>query len=176
VRELDGHESYVYSVGFSGERELEWAKMGLQCCECSVCDLYACPEDLPPKDMCVRSKRLWQQTGQRPKPLAGRGAAHPMRDSRRIPLSRLVHRLGLNAWDVHAPMTDRQLTPAEVCIRLRQHIGVPAEPVVKEGDAVSVGQRIATIPEGKLGAHVHASIDGRVNRIDADSIWLQRSP
>jgi len=162
------------SVGFDGDRELEWARQGLQCCECSVCDLYACPEDLPPKDMCVRSKRLWRETGQRPEPLPGRGRVHPMRDGRRIPVSRLTQRLGLTRYDVHAPMTARRLEPSQVRIKLSQHIGAPSVPVVGQGDAVRRGQLIAAIPEGKLGANIHASIDGRVSRIDDTSIWLSR--
>jgi Na+-translocating ferredoxin:NAD+ oxidoreductase RnfC subunit len=47
-------------------------------------------------------------------------------------------------------------------------------PRVREGDAVQLGQLLAAIPEGKLGANVHASIAGRVTKIDEDSIWLSR--
>ena len=39
---------------------------------------------------------------------------------------------------------------------------LPAEPVVQVGDRVSKGQLIADIPEGKLAARIHASIDGTV--------------
>ena len=97
-----------------------------------------------------------------------------MRDGRRIPVSRLTQRLGLTRYDVHAPMTARRLEPSQVCIKLSQHIGAPAVPVVGQGDAVRRGQLIAAIPEGKLGANIHASIDGRVSRIDDTSIWLAR--
>ena len=41
-------------------------------------------------------------------------------------------------------------------------------------DAHELGGGAEEIGE-PLGAHVHASIDGRVKRIDADSIWLERS-
>jgi Na+-translocating ferredoxin:NAD+ oxidoreductase RnfC subunit len=148
--------------------------MGLQCCECSLCDLYACPEDLPPKDMCVRSKVIWRQQTDKPKPLPSTGEAHPLRDSRRVPLSRLVQRLGLQDWDVHAPLTHERLDPVRVRLMLSQHIGTPTLPVVREGDRVTRGQLVGKVPDGKLGAHLHASIDGRVTRVDADSIWLER--
>jgi Na+-translocating ferredoxin:NAD+ oxidoreductase RnfC subunit len=49
-----------------------------------------------------------------------------------------------------------------VVIPLKQHVGVPAEATVKAGDKVKEGDLIGEIPEGKLGARVHASIDGKV--------------
>lgn len=163
------------SVGFAGEAEAGWARLGLQCCECSVCDLYACPEDLPPKDMCVRSKVIWRQRDPKAPPLPGAGRPHPMRDARRIPIPRLIQRLGLAEWDVPAPLTDRVLTPHTVCLPLQQHIGAPSAPVVREGDRVAEGQLVAAIPDGKLGANIHASIPGRVARVDAANVWIERA-
>ncbi len=163
------------SVGFAGEPEERWARLGLLCCECSLCSLYSCPEDLPPREMCVRSKKLFRERGLSPEPLAGLGRAHPMREHRRVPIPRLTFRLGLSDWDVHAPLTAKVLAPATVEIALRQHIGAPAEPVVRPGDGVRAGQLIAAIPEGKLGANIHASIDGRVLSIDDASIKLASS-
>jgi len=162
------------SVGFAGEAERGWAQLGLQCCECSLCDLYSCPEDLPPKDMCIRSKRLWRTIEPRPAPLPSTGHAHPMRDHRRVPISRLIERLGLRAYDVFAPLTADRLEPAAVRLNLRQHTGAPACPVVKVGDAVRAGELVAEIPAGALGARLHASIDGRVVGVDESAIRIQR--
>jgi len=163
------------SVGFAGEAEAGWARLGLQCCECSVCDLYACPEDLPPKDMCIRSKTIWRQRDPKAPPLPSEGRAHPLRDARRIPIPRLVLRLGLTDWDVSAPMSDRTVHPGVVRLLLQQHIGAPSLPVVREGDAVAEGQLVAAIPDGKLGANIHASIGGRVARVDDVSVWIERA-
>lgn len=162
------------SVGFEGEAEKGWAQLGLQCCECGICDMYACPEDLPPKDMCIRSKGIWRALAERPAPLPGTGEVHPMRDARRVPIPQLVRRLGLEDWDVHAPMTDRVLEPSRVRIMLQQHIGAAAEPVVAVGDQVALGQALARPPADKLGVPVHSSIAGRVTRIDSKAIWVER--
>jgi Na+-translocating ferredoxin:NAD+ oxidoreductase RnfC subunit len=53
-------------------------------------------------------------------------------------------------------------------------VGAPSVPVVREGERVRVGQLVAAIAADKLGANVHASIAGRVSKIDQDSIWLTR--
>lgn len=163
------------SVGFVGDREIPWAQQGLLCCECSLCDLYTCPEDLTPRDMCVRSKQVYRQKGLKFDLPKGLGRVHPMRQARRVPVDRLIHRLGLTPWNVPAPMTDRRFEAHTVQLLLKQHVGVPAVPVVREGEAVHLGQVVARIPEGKLGVPVHASIDGRVTRIDSASIWITRN-
>ncbi len=64
----------------------------------------------------------------------------------------------------------RLTTGPRACpIPLQQHIGAPAQPVVKVGDRVAVGDLVARIPEGKLGANLHASIAGQVVEV-GDSI------
>ena len=162
------------SVGFEGDKRAGWAQLGLQCCECNLCSLYACPEDLPVMEMCVESKQVWRLRQDRPAPLPHRGSPHPMRNHRRVPISRLIQRLGLTDYDVPAPMLEGPMSPAEVHIPLSQHIGAPASPVVSVGDRVSEGQLIGAIPDGKLGATVHASITGQVSYVDNKAVHIRR--
>jgi electron transport complex protein RnfC len=57
------------------------------------------------------------------------------------------------------------LPKEKVVIPLHQHFGSPAEPLVKKGDEVRVGQKIG---EGKtrFSASVHSSVSGKVERVD----------
>ena len=48
---------------------------------------------------------------------------------------------------------------------LSQHIGKPAKPIVKKGDAVLVGQRIAEA-DGYVSAHIASSCSGVVKAIE----------
>jgi len=48
---------------------------------------------------------------------------------------------------------------------LKQHIGETTVPVVNTGDIVSKGDLIAKVPDGKLGANIHASISGTVSHV-----------
>ena len=57
-------------------------------------------------------------------------------------------------------------TPKQVIIPLSQHIGAPAQAVVKPGDRVKCGDVIGEIPEQALGARIHASMDGVVKSVD----------
>lgn len=54
--------------------------------------------------------------------------------------------------------------PQKVTILLNQHLGAPAEPVVKVGDTVKVGQLIGK-PGPGLSAAVHSSVSGKVTAI-----------
>ena len=54
--------------------------------------------------------------------------------------------------------------PKEVAIPLKQHIGAPAEPLVKAGDRVLRGQAIGRAA-GRVSAGVHASASGVVTEV-----------
>lgn len=54
--------------------------------------------------------------------------------------------------------------PSFVVIPLQQHIGVPSESLVKEGDTVKTGDRISE-PKGFVSVSAHASISGKVKSV-----------
>lgn len=56
-------------------------------------------------------------------------------------------------------------TPKQVVIPLGQHIGAPAQAVVKKGDLVKVGTLLAKAG-GFVSANIHSSVSGKVNKID----------
>lgn len=55
--------------------------------------------------------------------------------------------------------------PKTVTIPISQHIGAPSTPVVKRGDMVKVGQVIAQ-SSGFVSANIHATVSGKVTKID----------
>ena len=55
--------------------------------------------------------------------------------------------------------------PKQLIIPLQQHIGAPAEPVVKPGDRVLKGQTIAMVSQ-YIGAPIHAPTSGTITGID----------
>lgn len=56
--------------------------------------------------------------------------------------------------------------PKQVSIPLTQHLGAPAEAVVKKGDAVKVGTLIAGKGKAFISANIHSSVSGTVFKID----------
>ena len=148
------------------------AREALLCSECGICEKFACPMGLSPREVNAQLKKelmaagvKWENRGE---PLV----ALRVRDVRRIPTTRLVSRLGLAGYEAH-PHFAGDYTPSEVRIPLRQHIGAPALAVVHAGDHVKTGDLIGEIPEGAMGARVHASIDGVVTAVENGIITIK---
>jgi Na+-translocating ferredoxin:NAD+ oxidoreductase RnfC subunit len=87
------------------------------------------------------------------------------REYKKIPVKRLIIRMGLTRYDCPAPLTAVEFKPKKVTIPLQQHIGAPAEPTVDVGEWVEKGAEIARTKEGALGANIHASISGVITAI-----------
>jgi Na+-translocating ferredoxin:NAD+ oxidoreductase RnfC subunit len=147
-----------FGLGTSADGAARFARY---CSGCRLCSLAACPENLDPSEICGLLKAGAGAAGPAERP-APASRPHPLRFARRLPMSRLVRKLGLANLEDHAPWRDVGLAPRLVRIPLRQHAGVAAEAAVKTGQSVREGDCIGKIPPGKLGAPVHASIDGRV--------------
>ncbi|MGM0442019.1 MAG: 4Fe-4S dicluster domain-containing protein [Elusimicrobiota bacterium] len=139
------------------------------CCECGLCDMFACPLDLSPREMLVQARDTLQKEGVENPHNNKNLEVHPERDFRRVNTDRLVKRIGLDKYEGQK-LAVKTVKTDKVKISLAQHIGAPSEPVISKGDKVSSGDIIAKIPEDTLGATVHASIDGKITNITDNSI------
>jgi Na+-translocating ferredoxin:NAD+ oxidoreductase RnfC subunit len=160
-------------TGSAKERGSLWAQY---CCECNVCSFIACPEQLDPKNICVDAKALMREKkmGRSDQELEHLfRPAHPARKGREIPITTLYTRLGLTPYDRKAEFVVTDWRPQRVSIPLDTHVGRPAEPVVKAGDAVRRRDVIATVDESQLGCPVHSSIDGRVVSVGPQRIEIE---
>jgi Na+-translocating ferredoxin:NAD+ oxidoreductase RnfC subunit len=149
------------------------------CCECNLCSLYSCPEDLDPKNVCTQNKRRlaaekrrWENPPFNPK----RPELHMA--NRKAPMARLITKLGLRRFRNVGPLNDALMAADRVGIKLKQHLGAPCEALVAVGQRVQKGQTIARPPvaNGKpaLGAPIHASIDGNVAVIENGVVWIEK--
>ncbi len=158
------------SLGFSQPGDLTVAT--LYCCECNLCTMFACPEDLDPKNVCVQGKPIARERGLTWKGTPDSIQPHPMAEFRRVPMRRLIAKLGLSEFVNEGPLTEYHFAPRKVTIPLKQHAGAPAVAVVKCGDHVRVGDLLAAPEAGKMGARIHASIDGRVT-VGKDAVVIE---
>ena len=159
------------SLGFTTTGADIWNQWSELCCACGLCTLYACPEDLYPKEACDMGKRDQRAAGlkfvqQRPVEV------HPMKEYRRVPLGQLRRRLQVEEYEKETPLDAVEWHPAAVRIRMKQHAGEPAVPVVEAGRKVKKGQVVGRVADGKLGAHVHASIDGKVCAVTPEYVEI----
>ncbi len=165
----------LLTSGAMSESLTHWAQA---CCACNICSLWACPEGLDPRNICVSTKRdlrqkdAWLSVEQLQNLMTD---VHPLKEYRAVPTKRLVRRLGLDAFThIDAPFVEIALQPQKVRIPLDAHIGAPAIPLVKKGDPVTTGQMIAK-PAGGLSVAAHASIDGRISGVNGHFIEIENS-
>lgn len=159
------------SLVFSSTGSEIWNQWAELCCACGLCTLYACPEDLYPREACLGAKKDMREAGIKYKQ-EKEVRLHPMKEYRRVPLSQLRNRLKIEEFERESPYEGEPLQTARVEIKLSQHVGTPAEAVVKSGDTVRRGQTVGRVPEGQLGADIHASIDGRVELVTPEKVII----
>lgn len=172
-RYLIGHNlnphKIMRAIG-SGEKNLDVYKEALLCCECGICEMYACPMGLSPKTVNQHIKKLFSGKGIRfEKKIDKTCEAHEMREYRKVQTDRLIARLGLSKYqNIHLDdLIKYEVVKGEILsINTKQHIGVRSIPSVKVGDTVLIGDCIAQIPENALGANIHSSISGEVIEVN----------
>ncbi len=160
------------SLGYSASGAELWNQWAQLCCACGLCTLYACPEDLFPKEACDQAKRDMRAAGVK-FTQSSEVRVHPMKDGRRVPLSMLRQRLRVEPYEKEAPFADLELAPGRVRLKLAQHTGVPARPVVRAGQKVRVGETVAALGKEELGASIHASISGTVRAVTDSFVEIE---
>jgi Na+-translocating ferredoxin:NAD+ oxidoreductase RnfC subunit len=143
------------------------------CCECGMCELFACPLGIQPRRILADLKAELKRRGV-PNPHTRTDLSPDgVREYRQIPTARLTRRLGLERYDVDAPLHPEPLDPSRVTLLMKQHVGTPAVPVVKAGQKVLKGDVVGdAAEEDAVSARVHASISGVVESASMDAVVI----
>jgi Na+-translocating ferredoxin:NAD+ oxidoreductase RnfC subunit len=145
----------------------QWASL---CCSCGLCTLYACPEELYPKEACDDAKVAMRQANFKwsgPTTLK----PHPMQDGRHVPIKTLTKRLQVQDYDLPAPLRDG-VSPARLVLPLKQSAGTACLAKVAASDRVSAGQVIGEPAPNALGAVLHAPMAGTVREVTPEKIIM----
>lgn len=144
------------------------------CCNCGVCTYYACNFGLKPSQAMQQMKAMLAQKGVKPRKEVYTRADRSI-DDKKLPVKRLIARMGLERYDVDAPLSEKLLPTGQVRIMLRMGVGAPSVPVVGVGDKVRKNTLIADIAPGKLGVKMHASISGTVTAVTDSYIEIRKA-
>jgi len=174
-RHLIGHELpphlIVRSVNYGDAGKPSIPLSALTCSECAICELYACPCDISPMRLNKALKASFREQGLRY--VGELGPADEMAEYRLIPSKKMVARIAIDPYVLPAPLDESGWTPARVVLPLQQHVGKPAQAVVSPGERVRAGQLLARMPDGQLGAPIHASVDGTVESVSDRAITVR---
>jgi Na+-translocating ferredoxin:NAD+ oxidoreductase RnfC subunit len=162
------------SLAFTATGAAHWNDWAALCCACGLCTLYACPEELFPKEACDQAKAEMRRAS-----VKWSGPAtvkpHPMRDGRRVPIQALLRKLQLTSYDHPAHWAARPVQSARLILPLRQSAGVAGRPVVGLGDRVTATQPLTAMAGDALGAILHAPVAGRIAALNEQAIVLEPS-
>jgi Na+-translocating ferredoxin:NAD+ oxidoreductase RnfC subunit len=147
----------------------QWATL---CCSCGLCTLYACPEELFPKEACDDGKAALRRAN-----IKWSGPTtvkpHPMHDGRRVPIKTLTKKLHVQDYDLPAPLSADGISPSRLVLPLKQSAGTACQAKVRVGDRVRAGQVIGEPAPNALGAVLHAPVAGRVSAVTEQQIILE---
>ena len=145
------------------------------CCGCDICGSFACCQGISPMIVIKEYKKILAEKKMKFTPKPGETfSPSPDRDARMLVTQKWKETLGVAKYDKHPEWLPDLLDASSVEIRMRQHIGAPSIPCVKEGDVVERGQLIAEAAEG-LSVPQYASISGRVDFVDATRVVIRKN-
>jgi RnfABCDGE-type electron transport complex C subunit len=171
-RYLIGHELEPHRIMRAlayDEDNADVLKEAQICCECGICELYACPMGLSPRLVNVYFK---DKIDEKFKSRQDELSAHPLREYRKIPTKRQTARLDLDKYDHQLLDETIAVDINKVMIPLKQHIGAPAVFDSQKGKRISKGEILAIAKEGSLSANIHASINGRIDKITEEYVFI----
>ena len=131
------------------------------CCGCGICESLACSQGISPRAVINEYKAL---IGKNKIRYVAKDEVQPLpeRDWRMIPSKRWASVLGVAKFDKVGKYIGEQTDFTRAEILLRQHIGAPSVPCVKDGDRVEKGDLIAQAAEG-ISLPQYASVSGTVS-------------
>lgn len=143
----------------------------LYCCQCNLCSMVSCPEGLYPSQVCIDNRqRSIAQKVKYEGPLDS--PPHPLAEYRKTPSKKLKQMLDISSYPDEGPLVEKTFAVKFLRIKLQQHIGAPASPLVTTGDMVQCGQKIASAGEN-LGSEIHAPAAGEIAEIRNDEIVIK---
>jgi Na+-translocating ferredoxin:NAD+ oxidoreductase RnfC subunit len=175
-RNLLGHRLFpdrmMRSLAADVAEDLEAYRGAYLCSECGLCAVYGCVMNLDPAYLNREMKQRLAAAGV-PRPEPRELQERVFGPIRKVPTVRLVARLGLADYDLPAPRAPFEVAVRRLVLPMKQHAGVPARPVVAVGERLEADQLVGEIPEGKLGARVHAPLSGTVVEATPERVVLE---
>ena len=161
------------SLVFTTSGKELWNKYADLCCSCGLCSLYSCPEELYPREACNQSKEEMRTINfkyEQTKPVK----VHPIKEGRRVPIKQLLKRMDIEKFEGKTPYTAEKPIVESVKIYTKQHVGAPSAVIKDLYSPVVKGELIAKNEEGKMGANIHASIDGIIKEITSNYVVISK--
>ena len=177
-RHLLGHPidpaAFMRNISNQDSHNVDAYINSLYCSGCGLCEMFSCMQGLSPRNLLGVVKGELRKNGVKGNENLKAPLVQNNRELKRVPLSRLRARLDLERYNHSAPMVKEEVMTDVVKIMLSQHVGVPAQAIVKAGDVVKEHSVIAKYIDEKLCVNIHASIDGTIKEVTDKWIVIKK--
>lgn len=143
------------------------------CSQCGLCEMYACNQNLSPQTLIGSYKNELRKNGVPPIRNPITKEVNSLREQRKVPMSRLTARLGLSRYNLSAPLDETEVPASIIKIKLNQHIGAPAIPIVQKEETVSRNQQVAMADSSKLSVFYHTPCNGVVLEVTKRYVMIK---
>ena len=142
------------------------------CSSCGLCEMYSCPQGLNPRSLIQAYKTGLKENGIKFEKKDSFDNVSDFRKHRRVSEKRLTARLGLEKYNVPAPLSEEIPKAKRLRISMSQSIGTPAIPVVKKGQTVKCGELLAEAQNG-LSLPLYSPQDGTVINVNENYVTVE---
>lgn len=176
-RHLLGHpitpSDFMHAASSGTVRDIKPMINTAFCSSCGLCEMYSCMQGLSPRKLMAEYKMELRKQGIMPPKDVKAAPVSSQRKYRGVSKERLTARIGLSKYDVPALIEDKEYNFSKFTVRLNQHIGAPAEAVVKAGDKVSANQLIGKAKDDALSVNIHTPVSGTVESVQNGKIVIK---
>ncbi|MGQ9705456.1 MAG: 4Fe-4S dicluster domain-containing protein [bacterium] len=160
----------VFSLSISRDIDEKVIAMAYNCSECGICELYACPMGLSPRQLNRYIKTVYK------KPDVSLVVSSPIeyKDERQVSVNRLISRLSVGRYKVDSKCL-YEIETDIVELPLEGYISGNLRSYVKSGDNVKIGQIVASGDESNCGVYnnICSPFDGMVVSV-SERIVIER--
>ncbi len=168
-RNLLGHpitpSDFMHAASSGKVRDIKPMINTAFCSSCGLCEMYSCMQGLSPRKLMAEYKAELKKQGVMPDKDTKAAPVSKLRKYRGVSKERLTARIGLSKYDVPALIEDAEYKFTKYTVRLNQHIGAPADAVVKAGDRLTKNQIIGKAKDGALSVNIHTPVSGTVESV-----------
>ena len=176
-RNLMGHpidpQAFMHGISQNKVFDSEPFLNTFSCSQCGLCEMYSCMQGLSPGTLIGQYRAGLRAMGISPPKEPAYSGVSDKREYRKVPVARLVRRLGLTKYNKEIPFSKEAISAKRLTIALSQSIGAPSEALIKKGDLVELGEKIADAPQKGLGVALHSPIKGKIINVTKQFIMIE---
>lgn len=173
-RNLLGHSiephKIMNAIAFADYNNAKPFVNSLACCQCNICSIYSCHQNLNPSeiinDVKTRIRKSSIKLDQKSSTVS------KYREYRKINAKKIASKLGLTQYNINTNLYKLNKNPNKLKLKSNQSIGRGVDFICQKGQFIKKGEIIGIVDEKSLGVNMHCPIDGLVIEVNKEFVII----